>query len=599
MEPLRRSARKVPIILLTLALLLAGCSGTQDRLDSAVAEFADALGRGDAPAAAALTDEEAAAMDTLSQLFASLGTDVRFDVRSTQRQENTATFTLDTVWRFGPEKLNEWTYTTEGRATEADGNWTVEWAPDTVAPGLGEGPLSYSTLVPVPAARVLDRAGGELLTQHIVTLVDVAPGVDVNAVAALLNPLAPTITPQSLSADLAAAAGKPVTAITLREDDLTPIEEQLAALPGVTLRPQTRLLATDRTLTSPTLAGLTELWQQRTDEAAGWAVSAQTAAGPRRVGGRDAEPVGDIASTLDISAQLAAEAALAPLTTPATIVALQPSTGDVLVVAQNAAADAQGPIALTGLYPPGSTFKTVTVSAALQSGQVTSDSVVACPGTENIEGRQIPNDDNFDLGQVPLHTAFARSCNTTMGRLAVNLPPDGLTRAAAQLGLGIDFVAPGMTTVTGSVPVADTSAARVEAGIGQGKVTATSFGMALVAATLARGSVPAPTIVDGEPGVPDRTPEPLPSAVDMQVRAMMRETITDGTATQLQDIPDLLGKTGTAEYSAGQGDDQHAHGWFVGIHGDLALAVFVSDAGTSAPAVDAAGRFLRAAGQMS
>lgn len=115
---------------------------------------------------------------------------------------------------------------------------------------------------------MLDRTGAELLTQHVVTLVDVAPGADVNAVAALLNPIAPTITPASLSADL--AAGKPFTAVTLRDDDLAPIEAQLTALPNVTLRPQTRLLATDRTLTSPTLAGLSELWQQRMDAAAGW-----------------------------------------------------------------------------------------------------------------------------------------------------------------------------------------------------------------------------------------------------------------------------------------------------------------------------------------
>ena len=105
-----------------------------------------------------------------------------------------------------------------------------------------------------------------------------------------------------------------------------------------------------------------------------------------------------------------------------------------------------------------------------------------------------------------------------------------------------------MTTVTGTVPVADTPALRVEEGIGQGKVTASPFGMALVAATLAHGSVPAPTIVEGEPGMADRPPESLPPAVDEQVQAMMRETITGGTATQLQDIPGLLGKTGTAEY---------------------------------------------------
>ncbi|MDZ4267891.1 MAG: penicillin-binding transpeptidase domain-containing protein, partial [Mycobacterium sp.] len=489
-----------------------------------------------------------------------------------------------------PEKRNEWRYSTDGTAAADGDDWKIQWNPATVAPGLDEGPLSYSTLVPQPAARVLDRAGAELLTQHVVTLVEVAPGADLNTVAALVNPIAPGITSDSLARDMNAAAGKPVIAVTLRQEDLAPIESQLSALSNVTLNPQLRLLSTDRALASPTLSGLSDLWQQRTEAAGGWAVSAQTAAGAKRVGGQDAKPVGDIPSTLDIGMQRAAEDALAPLPTPAAIVAIQPSTGNLLAVAQNAPADAQGPIALTGLYPPGSTFKTVTVSAALQSGQVTPDSVVACPGTENIEGRQIPNDDNFDLGQVPLHTAFARSCNTTMGRLAVNLPPDGLTKAAAQLGLGIDYTAPGMTTVTGSVPVADTAALRVEEGIGQGEVTASPFGMALVAATLANGSVPAPTIVEGEPAVADRTPEPLPAAVDEQVRAMMRETVTGGTATQLQDIPGLLGKTGTAEYI----DDQHAHGWFVGIRGDLALAVFVSDAGSSVPAGDAAGGFLRA-----
>ncbi len=576
-------------LLLAVTMVLAGCSDAEDRLDATVRSFAEALSRGDADAAADLTSDPAAASATLGELFASLGSDVTFRPDRVRAVDSEGGFALGATWTFGPDDAHEWTYTTDGEATADGQDWKIRWDPAVVAPGLDAGPLAYSTLVPQPAARVLDRTGAELLTQHVVTLVDLAPDADVAAVAALLNPIAPTITAESLAADVGAAAGAPVTAVTLREEDLTPIEAALTALPGVTLRPQLRLLATDRALTSPTLSGLADLWQQRTDAAAGWAVTAQTSAGPQRVGGQDAEPVGDISSTLDIGMQRAAEDALASLATPAAIVAIQPSTGNLLVVGQNAPADAQGPIALTGLYPPGSTFKTVTVSAALQAGQVTPDTIVNCPGTENIEGRQIPNDDEFDLGEVPLHTAFARSCNTTMGRLAVNLPPDALTDAAAQLGLGIDYVAPGMTTVTGSVPVADSSALRVEEGIGQGQVTASPFGMALVAATLAHGSVPAPAIVEGQPGVADRTPEPLPATIDDQVQAMMRETITDGTASQLQDIPGLLGKTGTAEYI----DDQHAHGWFVGIAGDLALAVFVSDAGSSTPAVDAAGRFLR------
>jgi hypothetical protein len=576
-------------VFVSLVLVVSGCTDAEDRLNSTVHAFADALNKDDVSAAAAVTTDPAKASDAVGKVFDNLGKEVHVEVASIERKDNVATFTLNTTWKF-QDGRNQWTYTTTGDASADGDNWKINWNPSTIAPGLDAGPLSYSTLARDPAVRVLDRTGAELLTQHVVTLVNVSGGADLNAVAALLNPLAPGITAESLQSDLTAANGQPVTAITLRPDDLAPIEAQLSAMPNVTLAPQTRLLATDKALTSPTLSGLSELWQQRTDDARGWAVNAQSAAGLQRVGGQDPKPVADISSTLDIGMLRAGKDALAPITTPAAIVAIAPSTGDVLAVAQNAAADAQGPIALSGLYPPGSTFKTVTVSAALQAGQVTPDNMVACPGTENIEGRQIPNDDNFDLGEVPLHTAFARSCNTTMGRLAVNLPPDGLTKAAAQLGLGIDYTAPGMTTVTGSVPVADTAALRVEEGIGQGKVTASPFGMALLAAALARGSVPAPAIVAGQPGTPDRTPDPLPAPIADQVKSMMRETVTNGTATQLQDIPDMLGKTGTAEYI----DDQHAHGWFVGIDGDVALAVFVSDAGSSGPAVDAAGRFLRA-----
>ncbi len=585
-----RLRRKLFALFATLVLAAAGCGDdATDRLNGAVHTFADALNKGDASAAAAVTTDPAQASDALGKLYDSLGKNAHFEVSTVDRKDNEATLRLAATWKFGKDGRNQWTYTTTGSASQDGERWKILWNPATVAPGLGTGPLSYSTLTPDPAARVLDRTGAELLTQQVVTLVNVAPGADVNAVAALLNPIDAGISAESLQTQLNNANGQPVTAVTLRTEDLAPIEEALSAMPNVTLAPQTRLLTTDKALTSPTLSGLSDLWQRATDDATGWAVSAQTATGSQRVGGQDPKPVADIASTLDIGMLRAARNALAELTTPAAMVVIQPSTGNLLAVGQNPGADAEGPIALTGLYPPGSTFKTATVSAALQAGQVTPDSVVPCPGSENIEGRQIPNDDNFDLGQVPLHTAFARSCNTTMGRLAVNLPPDGLTKAAAQLGLGIDYTAAGMTTVTGKVPVADTSALRVEEGIGQGQVTASPFGMALVAAALARGSVPAPSIVAGQPGKPDRAPDPLPADVDDQVKSMMRETITDGTATALQDIPGLLGKTGTAEYI----DNTHAHGWFVGIDGDLALAVFVSDAGSSGPAVEAAGRFLR------
>ncbi|MBF6195628.1 MULTISPECIES: penicillin-binding transpeptidase domain-containing protein [Nocardia] len=582
-----RTNRKALVLFAAPLLVLAACSSGPDQPDTVAAQFADALNRDDVAAAAALTDDPAKAAEAIGALYEGLGKDVRFEVRSVEENG----FALAATWKLGADGKSEWTYTTTGAARDEGNGWRVKWDPATVAPGLAAGPLSYSRVYPQPA-RVLDAAGGELMTEQIVTLVNVGPNADLPAIAELLGPLAPGLTAGSMQAELAAAQGKPITAITLREADLAPVRDRLTALPGVTLAPQTRLLTTDKALAAPTLSGLAELWQQSADAHAGWAVRAQTPQGTERVAGTDATPTADITTTLDPGLQRAAEAALAPVAQPAAMVALRPSTGEVVAIAQNAAADAQGPIALTGLYPPGSTFKTVTVSAALQAGAVTPDTVLPCPGTANIEGRRIPNDNNFDLGSVPLHTAFARSCNTTMGAMAVRLPADALTEAAAQLGLGIDYVTPGLTTVTGKVPTADTSALRVESAIGQGQVTASPFGMALVAASIARGSVPAPAVVAGKPGTQDRTPDPLPPQVDDQLKAMMRETITDGTATQLRDIPGLLGKTGTAEYI----DDAHAHGWFVGIDGDLAFSVFISDAGSSAPAVEAAGRMLRARG---
>ncbi len=149
---------------------------------------------------------------------------------------------------------------------------------------------------------------------------------------------------------------------------------------------------------------------------------------------------------------------------------------------------------------------------------------------------------------MPLHTAFAKSCNNHDGRLAVNLPPDGLTKAAAQLGLGLDFTAPGMTTVTGSVPVADTSALRVEEGIGRARSPRRRSGWrwSLRRWPTVRYPCRRSSLAAGHRG--PHPGNPLPAGVDGQIKAMMAETVSGGTATQLQDIAGMLGKTGTAEY---------------------------------------------------
>ncbi|MFD2399586.1 penicillin-binding transpeptidase domain-containing protein [Prauserella oleivorans] len=196
---------------------------------------------------------------------------------------------------------------------------------------------------------------------------------------------------------------------------------------------------------------------------------------------------GPLESTVSVPVQRAAQQAVDGVEGTALLVAIQPSSGDILAVAQNARAGA-APDALTGLYAPGSTFKIATATAVLTHGTASPETVLPCPATARIGTRTIPNDDRFDLGDVPLHTAFAHSCNTTFARLAADLPADALADAATRLGLNADFVIPGLTTEAGTVEPAADPVQRLEDGIGQGKVQASPFGVALMAATVAEGT---------------------------------------------------------------------------------------------------------------
>jgi cell division protein FtsI/penicillin-binding protein 2 len=141
------------------------------------------------------------------------------------------------------------------------------------------------------------------------------------------------------------------------------------------------------------------------------------------------------------------------------------------------------------------------------------------------------------------------------------------------------------------VPSADSPAQKVENGIGQGTVTVSPFGLAVAEASLGHGSTITPTLVVGEKTTADAEPKPIPPAIVDSLRAMMRQTVADGTASELRDIAGLGGKTGTAEF----GDNTSSHGWFAGIVDDIAFATLVVGGNTSAPAIKVTGDFLRPA----
>jgi cell division protein FtsI/penicillin-binding protein 2 len=122
-------------------------------------------------------------------------------------------------------------------------------------------------------------------------------------------------------------------------------------------------------------------------------------------------------------------------------------------------------------------------------------------------------------------------------------------------------------------------------------VTVSPFGLAVAEASLGHGSTITPTLVVDEKTTADTPSEQIPPAVADELRTMMLQTVADGTATALRDVPGLGGKTGTAEF----GDNTHSHGWFAGIVGDIAFATLVVGGDTSAPALTVSGDFLRPA----
>ncbi|MBK1785815.1 penicillin-binding protein [Prauserella sp. ASG 168] len=317
-----------------------------------------------------------------------------------------------------------------------------------------------------------------------------------------------------------------------------------------------------------------------------WAVERVDQQGGRHELHREGQvPTTPTKTTLSSTVQAAANAAVESADFPAMLVAIQPSTGDILAVAQNTRVTEGNP--LTGLYAPGSTFKIATAAAALEHGLAGADAELPCPATIRIEHRTIPNDEMFTFPSLPLHSAFAHSCNTTFAQLASELPADGLARAAGQFGLNADFTIPGITTEAGKVIPASSSADQVESSIGQGSVQASPFGLALMAATVAEGGPVTPQLVDGQATTVNTAYDgPSPAVIDA-LRSMMREVVTDGTATALSGSGSVYGKTGTAQY----GDGSQANGWFVGYRGDLAFSVLTLASNSSKPAVSLSATF--------
>jgi peptidoglycan glycosyltransferase len=336
---------------------------------------------------------------------------------------------------------------------------------------------------------------------------------------------------------------------------------------------------------------------------------------------------GNVQLTLDGDAQTAAYDALGQLQdstgapVQASVVAIQPSTGRILAMAslpsfdpnklashdftqvkkdydslQSADSEPLLNRAIQMTLPPGSTFKLVTASAAIESGKYTADSDVPggptyqLPQTTGSSG-EIDNEGR-DCGtdKIPFSQAMENSCNTSFAQLGVELGADALQKQAEAFGFNEHYLDDTGPQAISNFPDDANEPQAGQSAIGQYEVRATPLQMAMVAAGIAnQGVVMKPYIVDSIQSPELETlrqtePEELHQATSAdtagQVTQLMVDTVNEGTAGPGA-IPgvQVAGKTGTAQSGI---PSVPPYAWFVSFapaqDPEVAVAVVIQKA---------------------
>lgn len=284
---------------------------------------------------------------------------------------------------------------------------------------------------------------------------------------------------------------------------------------------------------------------------------------------------GTLKTTLDLPRQRAAEAAIAG-ESKASVVAVKPSTGEILAIANSPAKGFN--TALQGSYAPGSTMKVITAAMLLDKGLAAPGKQHPCPKYFSYGHWKFQNDDKFEIKGGTFSQSFARSCNTAFISQAPELKDDSLTKEARDVfGIGLDWQT-GTATFDGQVPVQ--SDAQMGASlIGQGGVRMNPLTMASVSATVKSGVFKQPYLVS--PEVDDRTlakaPRTMKPQVAQDLRQLMRTTATSGTAADAMSgaSGDFGAKTGSAEVDS----QKKPNAWFTAYRDDVAAAAVVPASG--------------------
>ena len=327
----------------------------------------------------------------------------------------------------------------------------------------------------------------------------------------------------------------------------------------------------------------------------------------------------DLRLTLDLKVQLALEEAMSGVGRGAAV-AIDPRDGGVLAMVSRPAFDpnefSQGlsfrrwaelssgganPLlnrAIQGAYPPGSTFKIVTMFAALRAAIAWPGTrLVPCDGSWEFGGRTFGCWKRAGHGSLDFVGAMQHSCDIYFYQIGPRLGIDALHAAAREFGLGARTGIDLPQERRGLMPDLAFYERRFGVGgmrkgtllnlaIGQGEILVTPLQLALMAAEVATGGTPIePHVVQAVLGAEERVARPLHSgvtgapAVWQAVRRGLERVVDDGTGTAARvEGVRVAGKTGTAQNPHGAD-----HALFVcyapADHPEIAMAFVIENSG--------------------
>ena len=263
--------------------------------------------------------------------------------------------------------------------------------------------------------------------------------------------------------------------------------------------------------------------------------------------------------------------------------------------------------ATQGLYPPGSTFKTMTALAYIQQNKDTSGFHYDCGGQVTYGGNTIRCFQGEVHGDVNLKQAYAKSCNGAFATLGTRLDIQEFGRLCEKFlfnrSLPVDFE---YNSSVFSLKKEDEVQKVTHTSIGQGETLISPLHNAMITAAIANnGVMMKPYVVDHVENVQGRTvsenkPEKIKRVISKaeakKMQKLMKAVVDSGTAVSLSGRDyTAAGKTGTAEYDS----NGSSHAWFTGYASQgktkIVVSIIVEGAGTgSTYAVPIAGKLFDA-----